>query len=145
MGDSQLVQLRQVPDAFVDESTLLIPSDIRTIQPSSFETSASRKGKQRAASPTFDMNVDDDTSNPQESGNIVATKGSYVTVIQQFKNIAPILDACLVDLDGGQVSSLLLLSGRARLLMSYAAADRYVFWREELWIHQYCKEWCRFR
>jgi len=118
LGDSQLVQLRQVPNAFVDEPTLLIPSDVRTIQPSSFEMSASKKGKQRAASPTFDMDVDDDAGDPQELGNIVATKGSYVTVLEQFKNIAPILDACLVELDGGQVSSMLLLPGRARLLTS---------------------------
>lgn len=118
MGDSQLVQLRQVPDAFVDEPTLLIPSDIHSVQPSSFEMLTSKKGKQQGARPNFDMDVDDDVSDPQESGNIIATKGSYVTVIEQFKNIAPILDACLVDLDGGQVSSMLLIPGRARLLMS---------------------------
>jgi len=64
------------------------------------------------------MDVDDDAGDPQESGTIVATKGSYVTVLEQFKNIAPILDACLVELDGGQVSSMLLLPGRARLLTS---------------------------
>ncbi|KAF5360619.1 hypothetical protein D9756_004828 [Leucocoprinus leucothites] len=102
MGDSQLVQLTPVPSAFVDRSTLPISSDIHTVQSTSFEASASKKGKGRAISPTFDMDVDDETGDPQDSGNIVATKGSYVTVLEQFKNIAPIVDACLVDLDGGQ-------------------------------------------
>ena len=143
MGDSQLVQLTQVPDAFVDKPTLLIPSDICTVQPSFFEMSisASKKGKERALSPTLDMDVDDD-SGDLKSGKIIATKGSYVTVLEQSKNIAPIMDACLVDLDGGQVSSMLLLPGRAKYLMPQTAADRYVFWREKLWIHQYRKKWC---
>lgn len=51
------------------------------------------------------MEVDGGTETPQESGNVVATKGSYLNVLEQFKNIAPIADACLVDIDGGQVSA----------------------------------------
>jgi len=38
-------------------------------------------------------------------GHIVDTKGNFVTVLQTFKNLAPIVDAVLVDSDGtGQVS-----------------------------------------
>jgi DNA damage-binding protein 1 len=103
MGDSQLVQLTATPNAFVDEPTLPIPSDVHTVSPNSFDASASKKGKGRALSPTFDMEVDDGVDDPQDSGNVVATKGSYINILERFKNIAPILDACLVELDGGQV------------------------------------------
>lgn len=38
-------------------------------------------------------------------GLVVLGKGSYLSVLETFKNIAPILDAALVDTDGsGQVS-----------------------------------------
>lgn len=105
MGDSQLVQLTPTPNASADKPTLPIPSDVRTVPATSFDASAFKKGKTRATSPDFDsMELDDDeSSSPQESGNVIATKGSYLSVLERFKNIAPIVDACLVDLDGGQV------------------------------------------
>lgn len=105
MGDSQLVQLTPTPNAFADKPTLPIPLDIHTVPSTSFDASAFKKGKGRATSPDFDsMEVDEDeTVSPQGSGNVIATKGSYLSVLERFKNIAPIIDACLVETDGGQV------------------------------------------
>ncbi|KXN88147.1 DNA damage-binding protein 1a [Leucoagaricus sp. SymC.cos] len=103
MGDSQLVQLSPTPTSSIDQPTLPIPEDIHTVSSSSIDGSVTKKGKGRAISPTFDnMEIDDEAGDPQESGKLVATKGSYVTVLEQFKNIAPIVDACLVDIAGGQ-------------------------------------------
>lgn len=106
LGDSQLVQLTSTPTTSTDKPTLPIPCDVHVIPSSSFDISAFKKGKARATSPEFDaMDLDgSDTVSPQESGNIVETRGSYLNVLERFKNIAPILDACLVDPDSGQVS-----------------------------------------
>jgi DNA damage-binding protein 1 len=44
------------------------------------------------------------TSGKEEKGVIVLGQGSYLSVVDSWKNIAPIMDAVLVDLDGsGQV------------------------------------------
>lgn len=106
LGDSQLVQLTSTPITPTDEPTLPIPSDVHVIPSNFFNISAFKKGKARAISPDFDtMNVDSSESAfPQELGNIVETRGSYLNILERFKNIAPILDACLLDPDSGQVS-----------------------------------------
>jgi DNA damage-binding protein 1 len=143
MGDSQLVQITPTPNADFDRPTLPIPSEIHSVTSTSFDASVSRKGKGRAISPTFDMEVDDEVGDSQKSGNIIATKGSYVTVLERFKNIAPIVDACLVDLDGGQVS--VILPHFEEILAEsgwYVASACYVFWREKYRISKYCEEWC---
>ncbi|KAF9454820.1 hypothetical protein P691DRAFT_716708 [Macrolepiota fuliginosa MF-IS2] len=113
MGDSQLVQIAPIPTTSSDKPTLPIPSSIRTIPSTSFDVPAFRKGKARATSPDFDsMDVDDEEASPQEAGNIVATKGSYLNILERFKNIAPIVDACLVDIDGGQRQIVTCSGGR---------------------------------
>jgi hypothetical protein len=43
-------------------------------------------------------------------GVIVLGKGSYLSVLETFKNLAPILDAVLVDNGTAQVSLTLILS-----------------------------------
>jgi DNA damage-binding protein 1 len=64
-------------------------------------------------SPDFDiMHVDGgEPASPQELGNIVLTRGSYLNILERFKNIAPILDACLVDPDSGQVGTSKFIKG----------------------------------
>lgn len=48
-----------------------------------------------------------------KKGHIVTTYGSFLEVIQTFKNIAPIRDAVLADLDGsGQVCRSVSISRR---------------------------------
>lgn len=60
--------------------------------------SSAGKGKGRALADN-DADLKDITK-----GLVLATMGSYITVIDTFKNIAPIMDAVLVDTDGsGQV------------------------------------------
>lgn len=93
MGDPQTVKIISAPTSSREKLTLPIPSEIRTMEPSKFFSSS--KGKGRAS--------DDDPTD--DKGWVIKTKGSYLEVIDTYKNIAPIHDAALVDTDvGGQVS-----------------------------------------
>ena len=90
-GDSQLLQISSSPVDSLHASTFSISPDIpalptpRTLLP---------KGNDGGASETEEL-----------KGYIIKNRGSYVTVLQTFKNIAPIADAALVDLgDIGQAS-----------------------------------------
>lgn len=78
-----------------DSPTLPIPSSILTVPPTSLDP-VNPKGK------GLDLGVG--------KGRVIATEGSFIDVVHTFKNIAPIRDAVLADLDGsGQVRSRMLL------------------------------------
>ena len=63
---------------------------------------SSTKGKGRAIPQVDDMDVD--VAVDYSKGRIVEPFGSFVKVLESFKNIAPIMDAIVVDTDGsGQV------------------------------------------
>ncbi|KAJ7288527.1 CPSF A subunit region-domain-containing protein [Mycena rebaudengoi] len=98
-GDSQLVQISATPLSSSDETpTLPIPREIQTVAPGSIAPSwAKGKGKEDALDPVRDCVLD--------------VKGSYVRVIQSFKNIAPILDAALVDTDNSGHQQIVTCSG----------------------------------
>jgi DNA damage-binding protein 1 len=54
------------------------------------------------------MDVDNE-SEMTKNGYILGTRGSYLSVLDTQKNIAPIMDAVLVDIEGtGQVCPLSL-------------------------------------
>lgn len=84
-GDSQLVRLLQAPTFSSDTDTLPIPPTISTSLPSVLDSE--RESEER------------------EKGVVVKLKGSYVEHLEPFRNIAPIVDATIADLDGsGQVT-----------------------------------------
>ncbi|PBK75055.1 hypothetical protein ARMSODRAFT_929129 [Armillaria solidipes] len=86
-GDSQLLKIHNTP---VSSSSINISRDIPTISTSGLVTSS--KGKQKSTGDEL----------PKEKGRVIRTEGSYLELLSSFKNIAPILDAVLVDLyDGG--------------------------------------------
>lgn len=70
---------------------------------------ASNKGKEKAG-PQDDMDVDgEDVADYSKLGRVVEPQGSYINVLESYKNIAPIMDAISVDTDGnGQVGSISL-------------------------------------
>ena len=93
LGNSQLVKLLQAPDSASETDTLPIPSGIPTSLPSVLGT---EKGKE--------LPMDDEKE--RAKGTIVRLKGSYLETLEPFRNIAPIVDAILADVDGsGQVKS----------------------------------------
>jgi len=107
-GDSQLVQINTSPVSGLEVPTLPVPSDIKTITPSQL-TLLATKGGAKGKGRVTNMDVDDDVGSGRRKkegrGVIVLGKGSYLSVLDVFKNLAPIVDAALVDTDGsGQVS-----------------------------------------
>jgi len=52
------------------------------------------------------MDIDDPSDINFSKGRVVEAMGSFITVLDSYKNIAPIMDAILVDTDGtGEVNS----------------------------------------
>ncbi|KAJ4488025.1 CPSF A subunit region-domain-containing protein [Lentinula aciculospora] len=101
-GDSQLVRISQVSlSTSKDTPTLPIPGSVTTtISPESFNKLDDDKGK----GPSLH-------DNRIKKGRIVASLGSFLDVIQTFKNIAPIRDAVLADLDGSRQGHIVTCSG----------------------------------
>ncbi|KAJ7729698.1 CPSF A subunit region-domain-containing protein [Mycena maculata] len=85
-GDSQLVRISSTPLSSSDAPTLPIPPAITTVAPGRL-TPPSAKGKAR-----------EEDSVPLRDC-VLNVKGSFLRVMETFKNIAPILDAALVDTD----------------------------------------------
>ncbi|KAJ3896557.1 CPSF A subunit region-domain-containing protein [Lentinula edodes] len=103
-GDSQLVRISQVALSTAKETpTLPIPHSITTtISLENFNRLDDDKGK----GPSSILH-----GNGIKKGYIVTTYGSFLEVIQTFKNIAPIRDAVLADLDGSGQSHIVTCSG----------------------------------
>jgi DNA damage-binding protein 1 len=92
MGDSQLLKIHQTPVSALDSPTLPISPEMKATPPTDLISPSKGKGK-----------ADADIQEPK--GFIVEGVGSHVSVLESFKNIAPIVDAVLVDTDGsGQVT-----------------------------------------
>lgn len=107
LGDSQLITISQVPS--LDEPIPPIPTKIKTVDKMSIGSLSRRKGKQRASED--DMDVDDADQEVGGQGYVVTPDGSYVKVLESFKNIGPIIDAAMVDIDGSGQQQLVTCSG----------------------------------
>ncbi|KAJ7645598.1 mono-functional DNA-alkylating methyl methanesulfonate N-term-domain-containing protein [Mycena polygramma] len=95
-GDSQLVQISSTPLSSSDENpTLPIPPEIETVAAARLAP-PSAKGK-GSAETLRDCVLD--------------VKGSFLRVIETFKNIAPIMDATLVDTDNSGHRQIVTCSG----------------------------------
>jgi len=85
MGDSQLLRIESNPVNAFGSRTLPIPMDVDAIPASRIALPSDKLDRRR--------------------GRIVDNKGNHITILETFKNLAPIMDAVLVDSDGtGQVS-----------------------------------------
>jgi len=101
LGDSHVAQISPTPLSHSDQLTLPIDPEIRSISSELLgsESVTNNKGKGKV-SDDFE-----DTAFAEGKGRVVRTHGRYLAVLQSFKNIAPIHDGALVDLDGnGRVS-----------------------------------------
>lgn len=96
-----MVKIAGAPTSSLNSPTLRIPPDTKTHSPASLSRAKTTKGKGKATSDN------DDSDREITNGAVLEPNGSYVTVLENMKNLAPILDAALVDTDGsGQVCSL---------------------------------------
>jgi DNA damage-binding protein 1 len=101
LGDSQLLQISSSPVSTQEVPSISIPPEIRTCSSGSLSATSPRKGKEKDLLQTNDMDVDDDPIGGNFSkGRVVEAMGSFITVLDSYKNIAPIMDAILVDTDG---------------------------------------------
>ncbi|KAJ7688236.1 mono-functional DNA-alkylating methyl methanesulfonate N-term-domain-containing protein [Mycena olivaceomarginata] len=98
-GDSQLVQISSTSLSSSDESpTLPIPPEIKTVVAARLvPPSVKGKGREELSEPLRDCVLD--------------VKGPYIRVIDTFKNVAPILDAVLVDTDNSGHRQIVTCSG----------------------------------
>ena len=106
LGDSQVIEISPTPVSSAKTRTLPIPREIETVDPSTLMSFKS-KGKAKCDNnDEFAMDVDNE-SDITKRGHILEMQGSYLSVLDTQKNIAPIMDAVLVDIDGtGQVRPL---------------------------------------
>ncbi|KAJ7134358.1 CPSF A subunit region-domain-containing protein [Mycena epipterygia] len=95
-GDSQLVKISSTALSSSEAPTLPIPPDIKTVLAGRLAP-PSAKGKGREEHSVRDCVLD--------------VKGSFLSVIETFKNIAPILDAALVDTDNSGHQQIVTCSG----------------------------------
>lgn len=80
------MQISSTPLSSSDEPALPIPPDIRTVPPGRLAPPSTKgKGREEHSEPLRDCVLD--------------VNGSFLRVLETFKNIAPILDAALVDTD----------------------------------------------
>lgn len=135
-GDSQVIQINQKPVASLDQPTLPVPSDISTVSISDFAMHPSRKGKGKWT---------DATELREGQGLIVLDKGSFLKVLDTWKNIGPILDSALVDTDGsGQASLPTTFASLPRLtIISLPETNRHLLRWQKYRLPECRAEWCR--
>jgi DNA damage-binding protein 1 len=110
LGDSQLLKISNTPISSEVVSSLAVPSEVKTVSLESLSYTSAKKGKARATSDDMDIDDDDDD---HTHGRVVAPKGSFITVLETYKNIAPIMDAILVDTDKSGQNQIVTCSGGA--------------------------------
>lgn len=99
-GDSQLLQISSSPVSTQEVPSISIPPEIRTCSSGSLSATSPRKGKEKDLLQNNDMDIDDPIGGNFSKGRVVEATGSFITVLDSYKNIAPIMDAILVDTDG---------------------------------------------
>ncbi|OCH88473.1 hypothetical protein OBBRIDRAFT_780096 [Obba rivulosa] len=107
-GDSQLLRIHPSPIGDHSSNTLPIPSGITTISPAFLSPS---KGKGRADDEDDIDDVEMTDVRDGRDGRVVATKGTFIEVLDTFQNIAPIIDAVLADLDDSGQPQIITCSG----------------------------------
>ncbi|KAH6912768.1 mono-functional DNA-alkylating methyl methanesulfonate N-term-domain-containing protein [Coprinopsis sp. MPI-PUGE-AT-0042] len=108
LGDSQLVQISPTPSGSAEDPIQTVPDSIKTVSRNISESGRISKGKGRAMEEDSDMDVD---SEPLGNGRVITPQGSHLKVLQAFKNIGPINDAVLVDLEGSGQKDIITCSG----------------------------------
>ena len=109
LGDSQLLQISPTPTSSLLLPTLPTPPEVKLTMAGKLGAPSTGKGKSRRLDDDDDANDDLFTKDPAK-GCVISSSGSFINVLHTFKNIAPIMDAALVDIDGsGEVCSILCI------------------------------------
>ena len=120
------MRIHPTPQGELGQDTLSIASNISTVAPASLGQDYQGSSSQDEE----DMEMDAEAVHDKRSakgGTILRLKGTYVEVIDRYRNLAPILDAVVADTDdSGQVS----VVGNAlfnKTLICWAAANYHMF------------------
>ncbi|KAF8650163.1 hypothetical protein AX16_005397 [Volvariella volvacea WC 439] len=106
VGDSKVLQITPTATTLRDRPTLPIPPEVPTASPGSL-SNGKRKDKGKApATEDVDMELQD-----VSKGVVVRTTGSFLQTISNYNNIAPIMDAALVDLNNDGQRQIITCSG----------------------------------
>ena len=97
----------------------------------SLTTVLSKKGKGKADVDDHDMDVDSEGGDDYSKGRVVEPSGSYLTVLEAYKNIAPIMDAVLVDVDGSGQVKVTTAFRQGESDIDFAESNRNVQWRSQ--------------
>ncbi|KAF9013379.1 CPSF A subunit region-domain-containing protein [Cyathus striatus] len=110
LANSQLIQISETPLAAHSTPTLPIPPSIISFPPNHLiSPKTAYKGKGKAA--VDDMDIDDDDTPDTSKGCVIKTIGTFINVLETYSNIAPIIDAAMVDTDGSGQPQIITCSG----------------------------------
>ncbi|KAL0066188.1 hypothetical protein AAF712_006813 [Marasmius tenuissimus] len=101
-GDSQVVKIHPQSASNDTKSALEIPLSVRTVTKSTLDKDADRDIEESDGA---------DEDGGFKKGRVIDAQGTYLTVLHTFKNIAPVLDAALVDVDNTGQSQIITCSG----------------------------------
>ncbi|KAG6837618.1 hypothetical protein H0H93_006139 [Arthromyces matolae] len=105
LGNSQLLQISQTPVSSLPSPARPIPSEIQTVTPRKLSQALQGKGKARERD---DL---DDVPAKSTKGMVLEPQGSFISVLEEYTNIAPIVDAIPVDIDGSGERQIVTCSG----------------------------------
>jgi DNA damage-binding protein 1 len=109
-----LLQISPTPISKEGLRSLAIPSDIKTVSLDSLLSTPLKKGKAKATGDEMDLDdEDEDVDSVSSCGQVVSPTGSFITVLETYKNIAPIMDAIWVDPDKSGQYQFVTCSGGA--------------------------------
>ena len=112
LGDSQLLQISPTPVSKEEVPSLAVPPNIKTVSLDGLSSLPLKKGKAKVTEDTMDLD-DEDTNTVYSVARVVSPNGSFITVLETYKNIAPIMDAILVDPDKSGQYQFVTCSGGA--------------------------------
>ncbi|PPR07110.1 hypothetical protein CVT24_010946 [Panaeolus cyanescens] len=112
LGDSQLIQISNTRKTSQVPECLVTPDELKTTTSENL-AAVSKKGKEKATAQEGDMDVDEGPPETSPAGRIIEPSGSFVSVLDTYKNIAPIKDAILVDPDQSGQNQIVTCSGGA--------------------------------
>ncbi|KAL0569702.1 hypothetical protein V5O48_012262 [Marasmius crinis-equi] len=106
-GSSQVVKIHLQSTSSDNDPTLEIPSTVKAVEKSLLEKDREPRIDE------VDEEEEEEEHDGYKKGRVIYNRGTYLTVLQTFKNIAPILDAVLADTDNSGQPQIVTCSGGA--------------------------------
>ncbi|THG98601.1 hypothetical protein EW026_g3605 [Hermanssonia centrifuga] len=112
-GDAQLIRIHATAQTNLDTDTLPISNGFQTILPTELARQVQRREPQGEDYEMHDNAEQKEKEREIRNGRIINGKGSYVEVLDSYRNLAPILDAVSADTDDSGQPQIVTCSGGA--------------------------------